>query len=92
MALFHSQKQRHNMICTSFNLCNCKDQTLFLIPRREAEGGKRLSVRPSVIPFVRPYHFRVRSISPEPFERFSLNFTQLFPLSEMVCRAQDPTS
>ena len=27
--------------------------------------------------------FRVRSISPEPFERFSLNFTQI-PLSELV--------
>ena len=25
-----------------------------------------------------PYHFRVRSISPEPFENFSLNFTQMF--------------
>ena len=25
-----------------------------------------------------PLHFSVRSISPEPFERFSLNFTQMF--------------
>ena len=33
-----------------------------------------LSVRQSIIPSVT----RVRSISPEPFERFSLNFTQMF--------------
>ena len=33
---------------------------------------------------LKPLHFSVRSISPEPFERFSLNFTQMF-----LCRTHD---
>ena len=35
---------------------------------------------------------RARSISPESFERFSLNFTQMFYLSETLCRAHDPAT
>ena len=45
----------------------------------------------SVRSSVRPLHFRTLSISPEPFERFSLNFGKMLTsnLSETVCRTHN---
>ena len=48
-------------------------------------NGLRLSVRPSVLPL----HFLVRSISPEPFTRFSLNCGQMFA---SMSRCAEPIS